>query len=191
MQVVASVLVLVWMGMVVVAVIGLVRGRLRWARIGSRRTAGWVLAASVPVFVVAGLVAPKQDSMQPALASTPASNTAPTTTSAPVSTPTTTASTSATTTVAPTSTIVVVPSPTATVVLAPPPTQSVDAPTVVPAPPVMPVAPAPVAPSVAAPVKSVTPGAFCSPAGATGTSKTGKHMVCDVASDGRFRWQQG
>ncbi|WP_371618475.1 hypothetical protein [Streptomyces sp. NBC_00454] len=33
-----------------------------------------------------------------------------------------------------------------------------------------------------------TPGAFCSPAGATGVSKTGKALVCGPASDGKNRW---
>jgi hypothetical protein len=34
----------------------------------------------------------------------------------------------------------------------------------------------------------VHPGAFCSPAGATGQSSTGKAMTCGPASDGRNRW---
>lgn len=33
-----------------------------------------------------------------------------------------------------------------------------------------------------------TPGAYCSPAGATGVSKTGKALVCGPASDGKNRW---
>lgn len=51
---------------------------------------------------------------------------------------------------------------------------------VAPAPAPAPVAPAPVGPAV------VHPGAFCS--GGVGVSKTGKPMVCGVASDGRMRW---
>ncbi|MDL2075192.1 PASTA domain-containing protein [Streptomyces sp. GXMU-J15] len=36
---------------------------------------------------------------------------------------------------------------------------------------------------------TVHPGAFCSPSGATGTSRTGKPMVCGPGSDGRDRWR--
>jgi uncharacterized membrane protein YgcG len=37
-------------------------------------------------------------------------------------------------------------------------------------------------------VGTVRAGSFCSPAGATGVSSTGKPMVCGPASDGRNRW---
>lgn len=43
------------------------------------------------------------------------------------------------------------------------------------------------APALATP-DPVTPGAFCDKADATGTSSTGKAMVCKTAADGKLRW---
>ena len=49
---------------------------------------------------------------------------------------------------------------------------------------------APAAAPAAPPHTYVTPGAFCSAAGATGFSKTGKPMVCKTtATDARLRWR--
>lgn len=59
-------------------------------------------------------------------------------------------------------------------------------PPVAPAPPAPPPAPAPAPPSV----NVVHPGSYCSSAGATGVTKTGKPMVCKTTStDSRLRWR--
>ncbi len=74
------------------------------------------------------------------------------------------------------------PAPATTTTTAPPaPTTTAVAPTSPPAPP-----PAPAAPA------TVTAGAFCSPAGATGITVTGVPMVCGTypASPTRARWHQ-
>jgi hypothetical protein len=79
--------------------------------------------------------------------------------------------------------------------------------TVIPRPPVLVISPSPiptettghpvteptVAPKTTAPAAGyVTPGAFCSAAGATGLSKTGKPEVCKTtAKDSRLRWRAG
>jgi hypothetical protein len=43
---------------------------------------------------------------------------------------------------------------------------------------------------MAASKATVTPGAFCSVAGATGLTSTGKAMVCKTtATDSRLRWR--
>ncbi|MFB7716848.1 hypothetical protein [Nocardia sp. NPDC056100] len=160
MQIIATIFVFVWMGLVVVGVIGVIRGRVLWARIGSRRAAGWVLGSALPVFILIGVVAPKQDSTQ----SVPAP-------------------------------LVAAPAPalsTTTAAAAPPPINNP-----VPVPEVN--TPAPVLPTVevwatvparSQPSTAVTPGAFCSDAGATGYTKSGTLMVCETsATDSRLRWR--
>jgi hypothetical protein len=56
--------------------------------------------------------------------------------------------------------------------------------------PSLPLAPSttPVLNPSSTPSASVTPGAFCTPPGATGVSKTGKPMVCSEDKNGRYRW---
>lgn len=77
---------------------------------------------------------------------------------------------------------------------APPTAVAPPAPTVpvplVGAPPAAPQAP-PAAPAPAPPTANVVhPGAYCSSAGATGVTKTGKSMVCKTTStDSRLRWR--
>lgn len=187
MQILATIVTLVWIGIVVVGIIGLVRGRLRWARIGNRKTAGWVLAASIPLFILIGVVAPKQDSARPVRIQAPVPSSVPATimkVPAPAPAPSTSSSVS----VAPTTTTLPAPPPVTTTVQTPPSTTleipappTVDIPTVVPAP----------APAPSAPPAWVTPGAFCSTPGATGRSKTGKPMVCETTpTDSRLRWRQ-
>ena len=71
---------------------------------------------------------------------------------------------------------------------------STSAPTVVPSPQPGATAPTlvvlPPAPTPSATHVYVTPGAFCTPAGATGYSKTGKAEVCKTtATDSRLRWR--
>ncbi|HEU5026241.1 MAG TPA: hypothetical protein VFV01_15090 [Spirillospora sp.] len=44
-------------------------------------------------------------------------------------------------------------------------------------------------PALAAPGGTVTPGAFCSPEGATGKTAKGTPMICTKAPDGRLRWK--
>ncbi|TJZ81210.1 DUF2510 domain-containing protein [Rhodococcus oryzae] len=60
-------------------------------------------------------------------------------------------------------------------------------------PPTTTVAPAPAPvyspPAVERSGGTVHPGSFCSTPGATGVTTKGKSMVCDVASDGKDRWQ--
>ncbi|MBY8860318.1 hypothetical protein K7711_27860 [Nocardia sp. CA2R105] len=174
---VAFILTLVWMTLAVVAVVALIRGRLQWARIHTRKAAGWVLAAAAAVMVVSGLVAPKQLApVQTQAISMPA----PTTTVA-MAPPTAAALTTTST----------VPS----AVPAPLPPQAIASPSApAPAPWIVTVqAPVP-QPTAADPVPTspqwVTPGAFCAPQGATGTSKTGKVMVCSTtATNNRNRWR--
>lgn len=102
MQAIVSILTIVWIAMVVIAAIGLIRGHLDWARLHSRKAAGVLLAASLPVFVLIGLLAPKDSgtTRTPAIphipvttvpaAATPASST-PTAPSATTAVTTTTA----------------------------------------------------------------------------------------------------
>ncbi|MEU8898647.1 excalibur calcium-binding domain-containing protein [Nocardia sp. NPDC048505] len=85
MAAVAGVLALIWLIMVLIAVIGLVRGHLHWARPRSRKHAGWLLAASFVVFFLIGLTAPDQKSGDAEQKSPPSSAPAlPTTMSSPV-----------------------------------------------------------------------------------------------------------
>ncbi|MGX1777345.1 excalibur calcium-binding domain-containing protein [Nocardia brasiliensis] len=60
MSAVAGILGVIWLAMVAIAVIGLVRGHLDWARLRTRKHAGWLLAASFVVFILIGVVAPDQ-----------------------------------------------------------------------------------------------------------------------------------
>ncbi len=50
-------------------------------------------------------------------------------------------------------------------------------------------APVNTAESIDTNVGTVHPGSYCSPAGATGVSKSGTPMVCAPGSDGRNRWR--
>ncbi|MFF0458574.1 hypothetical protein [Nocardia africana] len=185
---VAFVLTLVWMALGVVAGVALVRGRVRWAHIHTRKAAGGVLVAAVAVMIISGLVAPKQQTDQARVTTTSsASATAPTVTTSVAAPPTPTA------VAVPPATTLAAPSTTGTAVSPLPtgPAPQAIAPALVspsvqvPAPqPVSPAAPAPAAP------QWVTPGAFCAPHGAIGTTKTGKTMVCDTtATDDRNRWR--
>lgn len=186
---VAVALTVAWMALGVVAVVALVRGRVGWARIHTRKAAGWVLVAAVAVMIISGLVAPEQQTGQVRVATTSSSGAATpvTATTSPLpaptpaavpATPSTTLATAAVTgTMA--SPLPVTPVPQA-VAPAPDP-QTVQAPA---PPPRAPAAPVPASP------QWVTPGAFCAPTGAIGTSKTGKTMVCDpTATDDRNRWR--
>ncbi|KAB1501447.1 hypothetical protein F7230_09535 [Corynebacterium sp. 320] len=171
-----------------------------------KRHWGTITIASIVLFVVSGAFAPEQQGN-----TTPTTGSATTTTSA---TATTTTSTTATTSKKPTTGntttseepiaaendtpahppsdeqppasqrepeepinnfIPPVPTP------APKP-EYTPAPAYEPAP-----APQPVYEPPATNVRTVHPGAYCS--GGTGVSKTGKPMVCALASDGRMRWQ--
>jgi hypothetical protein len=147
-SVLAGVLGIVWLAMVVVAVIGLVRGHLDWARLRSRKHAGGLLGASFVVFILIGIVAPDQ----------PVDDAKPVAATSVVTLPRTLSVTPPTTLLSPTSsTVTVPPAITSTTVQ-----QTTVAPeTFAPAPPVAPtktrlpdprpfVAPAP-APEVAAP----------------------------------------
>ncbi|WP_067813429.1 hypothetical protein [Nocardia inohanensis] len=193
MQFLATMIVFVWIGMVIVGAIGLVRGRVRWARIGSRKAAGWVLGASMLVFILIGVVAPKQDSAPAAQGQGAGLGTAAAT-SAPAFT-----TTVMTTTVAAPVPLVSVPAAVMSTTDAPAPPPPAAAPVQPPiSTSVAVAAPLPVevpavapAPSESAPRTGVTPGAFCSSAGATGYTKTGKLMVCETsATDSRLRWRQ-
>jgi hypothetical protein len=68
--------------------------------------------------------------------------------------------------------------------LAPAPFASAPGPAVVE--PSLPLAPSTT--SVPNPGSTVTPGAFCTPPGATGVSSKGKPMVCSEDKNGRYRW---
>lgn len=74
MQAAGTVLVLIWMAMVVIAILTLIRGRVNWLRLRSRKAGWWLLAASLPVIFVAGLLLPKppaSTTASPAASSTP------------------------------------------------------------------------------------------------------------------------
>ncbi|WP_228539744.1 excalibur calcium-binding domain-containing protein [Nocardia sp. XZ_19_385] len=99
MQAVASLLVLLWFTMVVIAIIGLMRGRLDWAGLRNRKQSGWLLAASFIVMLLIGLIEPERhagDNPTP----TPSTTTTFATDTKPTASPTTTTAemTTATTT---------------------------------------------------------------------------------------------
>jgi hypothetical protein len=73
MQAVGTILVVAWMVMVVIAVITLIRGRVGWLRLRSRKSGARLLAASLPVVVVAGLMLPKPTATTTAAPTTSAS----------------------------------------------------------------------------------------------------------------------
>ncbi|GAJ80176.1 hypothetical protein NBRGN_024_00420 [Nocardia brasiliensis NBRC 14402] len=162
-----------------------------WARIRNRKTAGWVLAMSFLLLIMIGVVAPKADSVEPGTQTNSEPSTTPATTiTKPIPKPAPTPATSSEPTLIPAT-----PAPTTPVAIQPfaPSVPSTAAP--VPAPELPAPAPAPrplPAPTADAPAPraGVTPGAFCSPDGAPGISKTGKPMVCGPAGDGRSRWHQ-
>ncbi|MET8650123.1 excalibur calcium-binding domain-containing protein [Nocardia aurea] len=99
MSTVAVILVPIWLVMVVIAVIGLVRGHLDWAHLRNRKHASLLLAASFIVFILIGAVAPEQSTDDVGTPNVSSSVTPPRTlgpsqtTSAPVVTPTTARST--------------------------------------------------------------------------------------------------
>ncbi|MFB8277709.1 excalibur calcium-binding domain-containing protein [Nocardia colli] len=84
MSVVAGLLGLVSLAMIVIAVIGLVRGHLDWARLRNRKHAGLLLAASFVIFILTGVIAPDRPTDDAGTQSTTSSATSPR--SAPLST---------------------------------------------------------------------------------------------------------
>ncbi|WP_378733943.1 excalibur calcium-binding domain-containing protein [Nocardia brasiliensis] len=106
MSAVAGVLVLIWLVMVVIAVIGLVRGHLDWARLRNRQHAGWLLVASFVVFVLIGSIAPDQP---PDGAETQTTTNSTTSTRAATPSPVTTTATASPTTSLPPTTAPTVP----------------------------------------------------------------------------------
>lgn len=85
MQAVGTILVLVWMAMIVIGVIALLRGHIDLVKICNRKSAGFLLLRSIPVFVVAGPILPKSTSYK----TTPAPASAPTTIRSAIPTPAT------------------------------------------------------------------------------------------------------
>ncbi|WP_258081202.1 excalibur calcium-binding domain-containing protein [Nocardia nova] len=158
MQAIVSILTIVWIAMVVIAGIGLIRGHLDWARLHGRKAAGVLLAASLPVLVLIGLLAPKDSGKT----TTPAISHIPVTTESATATSAASASTAPTATTAVTTTTANVPfQPPAS----PPPPSTVPAPA--PAPAFVP-APAGAEPPAAPPSEVYYPN--CAAARAAGAA---------------------
>ncbi|MFG3520721.1 excalibur calcium-binding domain-containing protein [Nocardia nova] len=157
MQAIVSILTIIWIAMVVIAGIGLIRGHLDWARLHSRKAAGGLLAASLPVFVLIGLLAPKDSgtTRTPAIPHIPVT-TVPAAATPVSSTPTAPSATTAVTTTAD----IPFQSP-----ASPPPPSTVPAP--VPAPAFVP-APAAAEPPAAPPSEAYYPN--CAAARAAGAA---------------------
>ncbi|MFC9894179.1 excalibur calcium-binding domain-containing protein [Nocardia sp. NPDC127579] len=110
MSAAAGVLVLVWLVMVIIAVIGLVRGHLSPARIRNRKQAGLLLAASFIVLILIGVLSPADSARETGPRNVVTSTaTLPPTTPSTVIVPTSTSSTVAAPAVPSRSTAPVVP----------------------------------------------------------------------------------
>jgi beta-lactam-binding protein with PASTA domain len=121
MEAVGGTLAIVGLVAMTIAVIGLIKGQLAWARISSRKAAGGVLAASLAIMTAGGAVLPKDEKTAHVavqagdVASTTTTQPEATTTTAEPATTTTTAPPTTTTTVAPTTTTTAPPTTTTTV----------------------------------------------------------------------------
>jgi len=156
----STALIMVGFTIFVLGLIALIRGRLGWARISTRKTAGLVMAAAFAVLLTGGALAPTP---------TPAAtvrHVAPTTT--PTSAPTSTPPTTTTSTPSPTSQTPVQAAPVQTTTTVLPTTQAVAQTTpVVPAPAVVPrqaattPPPAPPASTIAPPAPPPDGGGSC------------------------------
>jgi hypothetical protein len=124
----------------------------------------------------------------PARPAQPAPNTiAPTTSTRSATQTTSSPTTSSSTTQSPTTTSTTTTAPVTTLQAAVPQPEPQPQPQPNPAP--VP-EPAPQPPNGGGSGGTVHGGAFCSPAGSTGLSETGKSMICAPAKDGRLRWRQ-
>ncbi|WP_209897346.1 excalibur calcium-binding domain-containing protein [Nocardia goodfellowii] len=98
MQAVVILLGLLWLAIVLIAIVGLLRGSLDWAGLRNRKQAGWLLAASFVVLALIVVIAPDQRSGDgPAPSATASPATESKTTAAPTTTTPTTATTETTT----------------------------------------------------------------------------------------------
>lgn len=198
---VSGALVLLGLALFVVALIGVLRGRVAWARLSTRTRSWTALAGALALMVlgaaIAGPTAAQTAAPLAAVATTP--TTAPTTPAAePTPSPSSTSPSAATTTEAtpPAATTTVAPrppeppAPSSTSIPAKPATPKPVPPVAPPAaPPAVPAAPAP-SPSSAFEQSGVHPGAFCSPHLSFGHTNDGTLMQCKPsATDARFRWR--
>ncbi|WP_091547833.1 hypothetical protein [Modestobacter sp. DSM 44400] len=181
---------------VLIAVGALITGRAQWAFIRTRKVAGALTAVGLLALAVGGAMIPT-----PAMSPSPShltdtGTTRPAPSSSTSAAPTTTAPTSPaalSTSAAPVPAIAVpstsTPAPIATKAAPATTTTTKTAPRPAPAPPPQP-APAPAPAPEPAPARAVTPGAFCSPEGATGYTVKGTPMVCSTKpGDVRARWR--